>query len=114
MIPFVNIQGQREAYREELEKAEKAVLDSGIYIGGPEVAALEAELSAYTGTNAVTCASGTDAWSVEGYDFHFRGDLPIGAALSSSASIEMVTAFALNELNGAPFSRVELAQLLCG
>ena len=50
-------------------------------------------------------------WSVEGYDFHFRGDLPIGAALSSSASIEMVTAYALNELNGAPFSRVELAQI---
>jgi len=64
MIPFVNIQGQREAYREELEKAEKAVLDSGIYIGGQEVAALEAELSAYTGTYAVTCASGTDALTI--------------------------------------------------
>jgi len=64
MIAFVNIQAQRDAYREELEKAEKAVLDSGIYIGGPEVAALEAELSAYTGTNAVTCASGTDALAI--------------------------------------------------
>ena len=64
MIPFVNIQAQRNAYRKELERAEKAVLDSGIYIGGPEVAALEDELSAYTGTNAVTCASGTDALTV--------------------------------------------------
>lgn len=64
MIPFVNIQAQREAYREELEKAEKAVLESGIYIGGPEIAGLEAELSAYTGTNAVTCASGTDALTI--------------------------------------------------
>ena len=64
MIAFVNIQAQRDAYREELEKAEKAVLDSGIYIGGPEVAGLETELSAYTGTNAVTCASGTDALTI--------------------------------------------------
>lgn len=64
MIAFVNIQAQRDAYREELEKAEKAVLDSGIYIGGPEVARLEAELSAYTGTTAVTCASGTDALTI--------------------------------------------------
>lgn len=43
-----------------------------------------------------------------GYDFHFRGDLPIGAALSSSASIEMVTAFALNVLFGHPFTLLEL------
>ena len=64
MISFVNIQAQREAYREELEKAEKAVLDSGSFIGGPEVAGLEAELSAYTGTKAVTCASGTDALTI--------------------------------------------------
>ena len=45
MMPFVNLTGQREAYREELEAAERAVLDSGCYIGGPEVKALEAELA---------------------------------------------------------------------
>jgi len=50
-------------------------------------------------------------WNVLGYDFHFRGDLPIGAALSSSASIEMVTAYALNVLNGEPFSLLELVQM---
>lgn len=65
MIPFVNIQAQRNAYREELEEAEKAVLDSGIYIGGKEVALLEAELSAFTGSkHAITCASGTDAITI--------------------------------------------------
>lgn len=50
-------------------------------------------------------------WSVTGYDFHYRGDLPIGAALSSSASIEMVTAVALNALNNSPFSMLELVQM---
>ena len=91
-MPFVNITGQRDAYREELLAAERAVLDSGCYIGGPEVKALEAELadfcnsgssdagrkgfwggkeSLFTGkdraepkTSAITCASGTDALTI--------------------------------------------------
>lgn len=65
MIPFVNIQAQRNAYRQELEEAEKSVLDSGIYIGGKEIAQLEAELSSFTGAkNVITCASGTDAITI--------------------------------------------------
>ena len=91
-MPFVNLTAQREAYREELETAERAVLDSGCYIGGPEVAALEKELadfcnsgnsdagkqgsfggkeSYFTGkdraepeTRAIACASGTDALTI--------------------------------------------------
>ena len=62
MMPFVNLSAQRDAYRQELVKAEKAVLDSGCYIGGPEVQALERELSAYCGgVQTVTCGSGTQA-----------------------------------------------------
>ena len=85
MMPFVNLTGQREAYREELEAAERAVLDSGCYIGGPEVAALERELADFCNsgnsdagkegffagkdraepkTSAITCASGTDALTI--------------------------------------------------
>ncbi len=88
MMPFVNITGQRDAYREEFLAAERAVLDSGCYIGGPEVAALEAELADFCNsagrnagkgsflggiagsdraepkTRAVTCASGTDALTI--------------------------------------------------
>ena len=36
--------------------------------------------------------------TLSGLDMLFYGNLPIGAGLSSSASIEVVTAFALNEL----------------
>jgi len=46
-----------------------------------------------------------------GYNFHFRGNMPIGAALSSSASIEMVTALALNNLNNNPFTLLELVKM---
>ncbi len=48
---------------------------------------------------------------VSGLQFHYRGDLPIGAALSSSASIEMVTAVAINALCGEPFTMLELVQM---
>lgn len=62
MINFVNLQAQRCAYRQELESAEKEILDSGAYIGGSEVAKLEEELSLRTtGSHVITCGSGTDA-----------------------------------------------------
>ena len=65
MIPFINLQAQREAYKNEFLRAEQEVLDSGCYIGGPIVKALEAELASYTGTkHAITCGSGTDALTI--------------------------------------------------
>ena len=66
MISFVNLTAQREKYRFELEKAEREVLDSGCYIGGSQVSALEKELSAYLGgeIHTITCASGTDALTI--------------------------------------------------
>ena len=66
MISFVNLTAQREKYRFELEKAEREVLDSGCYIGGPQIQALEKELSEYLGgnTHTITCAGGTDALTI--------------------------------------------------
>lgn len=46
---------------------------------------------------------------VSGLDMLYYGNLPIGAGLSSSASIEVLTAFALNELFGLDLSRKDLA-----
>lgn len=46
-----------------------------------------------------------------GLHFHYRGDLPIGASLSSSASIEVVTALALNALTDNHFSTLELVKM---
>ena len=65
MIPFINIQAQREAYKTELLQAEQEVLDSGCFIGGSAVEALEAELVGYTGSaHVITCGSGTDALTI--------------------------------------------------
>lgn len=48
---------------------------------------------------------------VSGLDMLFAGNLPIGAGLSSSASIEVLTAFALNEMFLLNLSRKEIALL---
>ena len=50
-------------------------------------------------------------YHIQGYNFHFRGNMPIGAALSSSASIEVVTAMALNALTDNHFSTLELVKM---
>ena len=46
-----------------------------------------------------------------GLDFLYSGDIPNGAGLSSSASIETVTAFALNAMYDLGFERMELVKL---
>lgn len=48
---------------------------------------------------------------IDGVDCLFSGDIPNGAGLSSSASIEVVTAVALNTLFDAGLDRIELVKL---
>ena len=50
-------------------------------------------------------------FNVEGFSFKFSGDLPLSAGLSSSASVSVVTAFAINSIIGANLSNQELALL---
>jgi len=48
---------------------------------------------------------------ITGLEFLYFGDVPNGAGLSSSASIEMVTAVALNELFSAGFNTMDLVKM---
>ncbi len=48
---------------------------------------------------------------ISGLEFLFFGDVPNGAGLSSSASIEMVTAVALNELYNAGIKTLDLVKM---
>ncbi len=52
-----------------------------------------------------------DGHQLKGLDMLFYGDIPIGAGLSSSASIEMVTAFALNDIFNAGYSLLDLVKI---
>ena len=47
----------------------------------------------------------------QGYDMLFWGNVPAGAGLSSSAAMEVVTAYAFNELLGTCYDRTELAKI---
>ena len=48
---------------------------------------------------------------LRGAELLIRGEVPIGAGLSSSAAIEVATAFALADVSGAEVGRAELAKL---
>jgi galactokinase len=52
-----------------------------------------------------------DGRQLRGFDMLFYGDIPISSGLSSSASIEVVTAFALNELLDCGYSKLDLVKL---
>jgi dTDP-4-amino-4,6-dideoxygalactose transaminase len=61
-IPFIDIAAQRRRLGPAVEEAVARVLAHCQFINGPEVAALEAALAAFSGAkHVVTCASGTDA-----------------------------------------------------
>lgn len=47
----------------------------------------------------------------EGYDILIWGNVPLGAGLSSSAALEVVTAYALNDQLGTGYDRTELAKI---
>jgi galactokinase len=48
---------------------------------------------------------------LQGLDMLFYGDIPIGSGLSSSASIEVAMAYALNDIFNAGYSKLELVQM---
>lgn len=48
---------------------------------------------------------------VQGYDILIWGDVPNGAGLSSSAALEVVSAFALNDQLSTGYNRTELAKI---
>jgi galactokinase len=52
-----------------------------------------------------------DGHQIQGLDMLYWGDIPIGSGLSSSASIEIVTAYAFNELFNAGYSKLDLVKL---
>jgi len=61
-VPFLDLRRQTEELRGALDGACERVLDSGVFLGGAEVAAFEEEFAAWCGAReAVAVGSGTDA-----------------------------------------------------
>lgn len=62
MIPFIDVAVQRQFLGGKIDAAISRVLEHCLFINGPEVAQLEADLAVFTGAkHVIACASGTDA-----------------------------------------------------
>lgn len=62
MLPFIDLNAQREALGTRIDEAVKSVIESGQFILGPQVRELEQRLAAFSGApHALACANGTDA-----------------------------------------------------
>ncbi|MGH7446786.1 MAG: DegT/DnrJ/EryC1/StrS family aminotransferase, partial [Longimicrobiales bacterium] len=61
-VPLLDLKAQYRSIKPEIDKAVARVIDSQHFILGPEVAALEEEVAAYSGVqHAIGMSSGTDA-----------------------------------------------------
>src|SRR5207249_10014104 len=61
-IPLIDLAAQYQSIREEIDQAIRDVLESGVFILGPNVSAFEREVAEYLGVDyAIGVASGTDA-----------------------------------------------------
>ena len=61
-VPALNLKAQYRSIRDEIEPVVREILESQMFVLGPEVARLEAELANYCGAaHGIGCASGTDA-----------------------------------------------------
>jgi dTDP-4-amino-4,6-dideoxygalactose transaminase len=61
-VPALDLKSQYQSIRDEIDAAVRRVIESQMFVMGPEVAQLEAELAAYCGVaHGIGCGSGTDA-----------------------------------------------------
>jgi dTDP-4-amino-4,6-dideoxygalactose transaminase len=91
-VPLVDVRAQYAPLREMLRRRIDEVLDSGIFILGPNVLAFEEEAAAYLGTDgAVGVANGTDAISLVLDALGVgRGDEVVCPAFTFYATVEPV------------------------
>ncbi|MBC7741368.1 MAG: DegT/DnrJ/EryC1/StrS family aminotransferase [Bdellovibrionaceae bacterium] len=61
-VPFIDLKSQYKALKSSIDARIQKVLESGAYVGGPEVAELEKRLAEHTGVkHCLAVASGTDS-----------------------------------------------------
>lgn len=91
-LQMVDLLGQYEKIKKEVDKAIMDVVASSAYINGPEVKAFQAELETYLGIkHVIPCANGTDALQVAMMALGFKpGDEIITASFTYVATAEVI------------------------
>lgn len=91
-IPMVNLQAQNLPIREEIDAAIQRVIDSTLFINGPEVRKFEEELQSYLGIkHVIGCANGTDALQIAFMSLGLEeGDEVITPSFTYAATAEIL------------------------
>jgi dTDP-4-amino-4,6-dideoxygalactose transaminase len=96
-IQMVDLVGQYQRIKEEVDQAMLSVVQSAAFINGPEVKAFEQELAAYLkAKHVVGCANGTDALQIAMMALDLRpGDEVITPSFTFVATVEVVALLGL-------------------
>ena len=91
-IQMVDLVGQYQRIKPEVDAALQRVIDSTAFINGPEVKEFEKELAAYLGVkHVIGCANGTDALQIAMMALDLKpGDEVITASFTFVATVEVV------------------------
>jgi dTDP-4-amino-4,6-dideoxygalactose transaminase len=96
-IQMVDLKGQYEKIKEEVNASILNVLDSTAYINGPEVKGFQSELEAYLDVkHVIPCANGTDALQIAMMGLGLKpGDEVITADFTFAATVEVIALLGL-------------------
>ncbi|WP_299431695.1 DegT/DnrJ/EryC1/StrS family aminotransferase [uncultured Maribacter sp.] len=91
-IQMVDLQGQYQSLKEQVNVSITQILESSTYINGPHVHAFQKELEEYLGVkHVIPCANGTDALQIAMMGLGLQpGDEVITADFTFAATVEVI------------------------
>lgn len=91
-IQMVDLKGQYEKIKDQIDPAINQVIESTAFINGPEVASFQRELEDYMGVkHVIPCANGTDALQIAMMGLGLQpGDEVITADFTFAATVEVI------------------------
>lgn len=91
-IQMVDLNGQYEAIKEQIQQGFNEVLETTAFINGPQVSAFQKELETYLGVkHVIPCANGTDALQIAMMGLGLQpGDEVITADFTFAATVEVI------------------------
>lgn len=91
-IQMVDLKGQYEGIKEEVNQSIQEILESSAYINGPQVHTFQANLEKYLGVkHVIPCANGTDALQIAMMGLGLKpGDEVITADFTFAATVEVI------------------------
>ncbi len=96
-LRMVDLKGQYDRIKTEIDTAVQSVISSSVFISGPEVKSFEEELASYLGVkHVISCANGTDALQVALMALGLKpGDEVITTNFTFIASVEVIALLGL-------------------